>query len=211
MDVRCWRVDRRVRVGSTVVCALILRLWIEGSFTPILRRRVLYDFLIRQYCPVSSTYTHIGDRQPGDRLLPRRARPARARCGSYPASRPSGLRPYPPDRPRPRPRGHRRYRVQKLYRVPYEPADTRRGIVSCVLLSSLSFVLNTTYFGFRLAGDAPLTASRVSTLRSVTRRRIASTSTTLDWRGLISSQAVARPTTNTCNAVRTDDRTRRHA
>ena len=211
--MRCWRVDRRVRVGSTVVCALILRLWIEGSFTPILRRRVLYDFLIRQYCPVSSTYTHIRvtARRRATRLLPRRARRARARCGSYPASRPSGLRPYPPDRPRPRPRGHRRYRVQKLYRVRVRTGRYATRIVSCVLLSSLSFVLNTTYFGFRLAGDAPLTASRVSTLRSVTRRRIASTSTTLDWRGLISSQAVARPTTNTCNAVRTDDRTRRHA
>ena len=60
MDVRCWRVDRRVRVGSTVVCALILRLWIEGSFTPILRRRVLYDFLIRQYCPVVYVHSRIG-------------------------------------------------------------------------------------------------------------------------------------------------------
>ena len=69
MDVRCWRVDRRVRVGSTVVCALILRLWIEGSFTPILRRRVLYDFLIRQYCPV--VYVHSQDRQCAGYTAPR--------------------------------------------------------------------------------------------------------------------------------------------
>ena len=80
MDVRCWRVDRRVRVGSTVVCALILRLWIEGSFTPILRRRVLYDFLIRQYCPVSSTYTHIGDRPTGRPASTAPRTPARARA-----------------------------------------------------------------------------------------------------------------------------------
>ena len=74
MDVRCWRVDRRVRVGSTVVCALILRLWIEGSFTPILRRRVLYDFLIRQYCPVVYVHSQVtANRVPGYRAACYRA------------------------------------------------------------------------------------------------------------------------------------------
>ena len=178
MDVRCWRVDRRVRVGSTVVCALILRLWIEGSFTPILRRRVLYDFLIRQYCPVSSTtYTHIGDRLTG---RPASTAPRTPRCGSYPASRPSGASPPVPARPpASSAAGPPSLPCSKIVPCTVRTGRYATRIVSCVLLSSLSFVLNTTYFGFRLAGDAPLTASRVSTLRSVTRRRIASTSTRL--------------------------------
>ena len=159
--MRCWRVDRRVRVGSTVVCALILRLWIEGSFTPILRRRVLYDFLIRQYCPVSSTYTHIGDRQPGDRLLPRRARRApRAAVvpGSYPASRPSGLRPYTRPTARVLGRGATVATVFKNCTV-YRTVRTGRyatRIVSCVLLSSLSFVLP--YYVFRISISGRRTA-----------------------------------------------------